>query len=67
MCLVSRHEHVGSGMAGDNMKLQSTLEREGKPCRAELAPSDEDVKAKLQENSEGDSKDGLRRCPLVVG
>lgn len=49
------------------MKLQSTLEGEGKPFRAELAPSDEDVKAKLQESSKGDSKDGLRRCPLVVG
>lgn len=49
------------------MKLQSTLEGEGKPFRAELTPSDEDVKAKLQEDSVGDSKDGLRRCPLVVG
>lgn len=67
VCLVSRHEHIGSGMAGDNMKLQSTIECEGKPFRAELASSDEDVKAKLQENSEGDSKDGLRRCPSVVG
>lgn len=46
-------------MAGDNRRFQSTLEGEGIPFRAELAPSDGGVKAKFHENSEDDSKDML--------
>lgn len=67
MSLVSRHEHTGGGMAGENVRLQSALEGEGKPLRAELAPFAQVVKANLPENPGDDSEDGLRWCPWVVG